>query len=177
MDRVDKVSQDWQNSEKEREEWIRGWADNMIKFWQERMMAFSPPVYDTGTLYSDMKRSLTMGMNSLIEHRFREYGIYVAAGTGNGYKHGNSGADDEKGLQFMRGKKWNKGVGHRKARDWFSKKYLYSIHRLNDHEAQYFGEAYQGLLADALSAMFGDTKALIKSNNDRSSFVNAVGNL
>lgn len=26
------------------EQYERAWADNMVKFWQEKMMAFSPPV-------------------------------------------------------------------------------------------------------------------------------------
>ncbi len=142
-------------TEQQREQWLRGWADNMIRFWQEKMMQFSSPVYDTGELFASLATTLTTGANATIEHRFLEYGLYVAAGTGNGYRRGNSGKDDENGLQFMRGKKWNKGKGHRKARDWFSRKYLYSIHRLNDFEARYYGEAYQGLVSDALSALFG----------------------
>lgn len=131
------------------------WTEFMVKFWQEKMMQFSPPVYDTGTLHDTITGMLHPGNPTTIEHHFREYGLYVAAGTGNGYRRGNSGRDDENGLQFLRGKKWNKGAGHRKRRDWFSRKYLYSIHRLNDFEASYYGEMYQGLLSDALDAMFG----------------------
>jgi len=106
-----------------------------------------------------------------------EYGIYVAAGTGNGYRRGNSGKDDENGLQFLRGKKWNKGKGHRQRRDWFMKKYLYSIHRLNDFEAQFYGDAYQGLISDALAAMFGDTTALARHNGGNKNAAMSLGNL
>ena len=97
--------------------------------------------------------------------------------SGKGYRHGNSGKDDENGLQFLRGKEWNKGKGHRKRRDWFAKKYLNSIHRVNDFEAQYYGEAYQDMLSDALSAMFGDTTALAKHNGGNINTEMAVGNL
>ena len=142
-------------TDKDREDYERGWAKAMVKFWQEKMMAFSPPIYDTGKLHNTIQAMVSPGESTSIEHRFMEYGLYVAAGTGNGYRRGNSGKDDENGLQFLRGKKWNKGRGHRKARDWFSKKYLYSIHRLNDWEAAFFGEVYQGLLSETLSAMFG----------------------
>lgn len=142
-------------TEKDREDYERGWARAMVKFWQEKMMAFSPPVYDTGRLHDTITTMVSPGPTTTIEHRFMEYGLYVAAGTGNGYRHGNSGKDDENGLQFLRGGKWKKGVGHRKARDWFSKKYLYSIHRLNDFEAAFYGEAYQGLISEALAGMFG----------------------
>lgn len=132
----------------------------MMKFWQEKMMKLSPPVYDTGQLYHSLNGVLHDGDITTIEHQFVAYGLYVASGTGRGYTRGNSGKDDENGLQFLRGGKWNKGKGHRKARDWFSKKYLYSIHRLNDFEADYFGEIYQGLMSDAPAAMFGDKQAV-----------------
>lgn len=135
----------------DKERYEKEWTENMVKYWQEKMMQFSPPVYDTGSLHD----SLTgMIHDTLIVHHFLEYGLYVAAGTGNGYKRGNSGKDDENGLQFMRGDKWNKGRGHRKRRDWFQSKYQYSLHRLNDFEAKFYGEAYQGLMSETLNAMF-----------------------
>lgn len=142
-------------TEKDREQYEQRWTSFMVKFWQEKMMQFSPPVYDTGTLPNTMVGVLHPGPVTTISHKFREYGLYVAAGTGNGYRHGNSGKDDDQGLQFLRGKRWNKGVGHRRRRDWFSRKYLYSIHRLNDFEAAFYGEAYQGMISEALTAMFG----------------------
>ena len=100
-------------TEQDREQYEQRWTDFMVKFWQEKMMKFSPPVYDTGALYHSLVGVLHPGSPTTIEHRFLEYGIYVAAGTGNGYRRGNSGKDDENGLQFLRGKKWNKGKGHR----------------------------------------------------------------
>ena len=56
----------------------------------------------------------------------------------------------------MRGKQWNKGRGHRVVRDWFNGKFLYSLHRLNDVEASFYGEAYQGLVSETLTALFSD---------------------
>ena len=157
-------------TEQDREQYEQRWTDFMVKFWQEKMMKFSPPVYDTGALYHSLVGVLHPGSPTTIEHRFLEYGIYVAAGTGNGYRRGNSGKDDENG-------KWNKGKGHRQRRDWFAKKYLYSIHRLNDFEATFYGQAYQGLLSDALSAMFGDSSALARHNNGNNKAAMALGNL
>jgi hypothetical protein len=174
------MSQNGQNSqlsEKDKEQYERSWTENMVKYWRERMMLLKPPVFDTGNLYYSVKGTIGLGKNTTIEHKFAEYGIYVAAGTGNGYRRGNSGKDDENGLQFLRGGKWKKGRGHRKRRDWFSKKYLYSLHRLNDFEAEYYGETYQGLLAGALSAMFGDPTASVKSNNGKTGATGALGNL
>lgn len=90
------------------EQYERAWADNMVKFWQEKMMAFSPPVYDTGMLHDSLSALMHPGPVTTITHHFLEYGLYVAAGTGNGYRRGNSGKDDDEGLQFMRGGKWKK---------------------------------------------------------------------
>lgn len=175
--KYDAAIEGWKASKDERDEWIRGWAENMVKYLREKMMSFPHPVYDTGALYGSLTDSLTLGMSTVIEHRFLEYGLYVAAGTGKGYRRGNSGRDDDQGLQFMRGGKYNKGKGHRQARDWFSKKYLYSLHRLNDYEAAYFGEAYQGLMSDALAAMFGDSEALAKHNNGNANAARMVANI
>lgn len=142
-------------TDQDREQYEERWAENMVKYWQEKMMQFSPPVYDTGALHDSLTGVIHPGPSTTIEHHFLEYGLYVAAGTGKGYFHGNSGKDDENGLQFMRGSKYNKGKGHRQARDWFSRKYLYSIHRLNDYEAAFYGDAYQGMLSETLKQMFG----------------------
>lgn len=90
------------------EQYERAWADNMVKFWQEKMMAFSPPVYDTGMLHDSLSALMHPGPVTTITHHFLEYGLYVAAGTGNGYRRGNSGKDDDEGLQFMRSGKWKK---------------------------------------------------------------------
>lgn len=68
------------------EQYERAWADNMVKFWQEKMMAFSPPVYDTGMLHDSLSALMHPGPVTTITHHFLEYGLYVAAGTGNGYR-------------------------------------------------------------------------------------------
>ena len=36
-------------------------------------------------------------------------------------------------------------------RDWFSAKYYASIMKLNEHEADFYGDTYNGLMASALS--------------------------
>ena len=79
-------------TEQDREQYEQRWTDFMVKIWQEKMMKFSPPVYDTGALYQSLTGVLHPGTPTTIEHHFLEYGIYVAAGTGNGYRRGNSGS-------------------------------------------------------------------------------------
>lgn len=143
----------------------QGWTDMMVDIWHERMTQLR--VYDTGALMSSVSGSVQDGATKIIEHKFLEYGIYVAAGVGNRYEHDNGGD-----LEFLdkeyrkahgldkprkRGPAWGGGYTSgrpRERRDWFSKKYLYSIHRLNEKEAAFYGEAYLGMLPTVLDAMF-----------------------
>jgi len=153
----------------------QGWCDTMVDIWHERMMLLG--VRDTGALMGSVNGSVngSAGGRS-ITHRFLEYGIYVAAGVGGGghkgkygYRHGNGGDlefldpqyREEHGLDKprKRGPKWG-GVytsgKPRKERDWFARKYLASIHRLNEKEAEFYGEAYQGLLPEVFDSLFGN---------------------
>lgn len=143
----------------------RGWCDMMVDIWHDRMMQLH--VKDTGALIGSVKGGVTDGTMKVITHKFLEYGIYVAAGVGNHYAHDNGGD-----LEFLdpeyrkkhglnrprkRGPKWKGGYTSgkpRKRRDWFSRKYIYSIHRLNEKEAAFYGEAYHGLLPEVLEALF-----------------------
>lgn len=129
----------------------------MVKMWRERMMQFAPPVHDTGALSRSVQGIVHPGPVTTIEHRFLEYGIYVCRGVGNGYRRGNPGD-----LPFL--KDWKTNPHHRQKRDWFARKYMYSIHRLNDFEAAFYGTTYQGMVSsflyqpsqkyDAVSASF-----------------------
>lgn len=129
----------------------------MVKMWQEKMLQFAPPVYDTGALSRSVQGVVHPGAVTTIEHRFLEYGIYVARGVGNGYSRGNGGD-----LKFL--KDWKTNPHHRQKRDWFSKKYMYSLHRLNEFEAAYYGQTYQGLVSSFLWQLFGGGR----NNIDRS---------
>ena len=141
----------------EHAKWVQGWSDFMVKMWQEKMLQFAPPVYDTGALSRSVQGVVHPGPVTTIEHRFLEYGIYVARGVGNGYSRGNGGD-----LKFL--KDWKTNPHHRQKRDWFSKKYMYSLHRLNEFEAAYYGQTYQGLVSSFLWQMFGGGR----NNIDRS---------
>lgn len=138
----------------EHQKWIQGWSDFMIKMWRERMMQFAPPVYRTGALASSVQGIVHPGPVTTIEHHFLEYGIYVARGVGNGYSRGNGGD-----LKFLRD--WKTNPHHRQPRDWFSKKYLYSIHRLNEFEASFYGTTYNGLVSSFLYQLFGGGSNII----------------
>lgn len=131
----------------EHQKWLEGWSEFMVKMWRERMMQFAPPVYDTGALSRSVQGVIHPGPVTSIEHRFLEYGIYVARGVGNGYRHNNGGD-----LAFL--KDWKTNPRHRQKRDWFSKKYMYSLHRLNEFEAAYYGTTYNGLVSSFLRQIF-----------------------
>jgi hypothetical protein len=131
----------------EHQKWLEGWSEFMVKMWRERMMQFAPPVYDTGALSRSVQGVIHPGPVTSIEHRFLEYGIYVARGVGNGSRHNNGGD-----LAFL--KDWKTNPRHRQKRDWFSKKYMYSLHRLNEFEAAYYGTTYNGLVSSFLRQLF-----------------------
>lgn len=138
----------------EHQKWLEGWSEFMVKMWRERMMQFAPPVYDTGALSRSVQGVIHPGPVTSIEHRFLEYGIYVARGVGNGYRHNNGGD-----LAFL--KDWKSNPHHRQKRDWFSKKYMYSLHRLNEFEAVYYGTTYNGLVSSFLRQLFNGGSSTI----------------
>lgn len=138
----------------EHQKWLEGWSEFMVKMWRERMMQFAPPVYDTGALSRSVQGVIHPGPVTSIEHRFLEYGIYVARGVGNGYRHNNGGD-----LAFL--KDWKSNPHHRQKRDWFSKKYMYSLHRLNEFEAAYYGITYNGLVSSFLRQLFNGGSSTI----------------
>lgn len=141
-------------TEAEHQKWLEGWSEFMVKMWRERMMQFAPPVYDTGALSRSVQGVIHPGPVTSIEHRFLEYGIYVARGVGNGYRHNNGGD-----LAFL--KDWKSNPHHRQKRDWFSKKYMYSLHRLNEFEAVYYGTTYNGLVSSFLRQLFNGGSSTI----------------
>lgn len=140
----------------------RGWSRFMVDIWHERQMQLH--VKDTGALMGSVHGTAADGV---ITHTFLEYGIYVAAGVGNHYEHNNGGDlpflgrdyREEHGLNKprKRGPKWGGGYTSgkpRERRDWFSAKYLYSMRRLNEKEAEFYGEKYMGMMSTALDALF-----------------------
>lgn len=157
----------------------KGWADNMGTYWRERMERLR--TIDTGALYSSIKGHLEQGTVTTIEHTFLQYGIYVAAGVGPAHvwKKWTEAQGGEKimrqndgDLDFLNKqyraeheldtpKKVGPAWGGRVAggvpigrRDWFSAKYYASVMKLNEHEADFYGETYNGLMASALTEIF-----------------------
>ena len=176
------------------EQYERGWSRMMLDIWREKITQLN--ISDSGSLRESFEEVISTGQVTTIEHKFMYYGLYVAAGVGHGFKHGNGG-----NLLFM-GDKYREGkhayasrqvgaglseehmkspkfgevtvrrgpnAGKRAAltsgykrmpRDWFFKKYYYSIRRLNLTEAEFYGKAYQGLMSTFLDDLFtGDIRS------------------
>ena len=76
-------------SEEQIEAYNRGWARFMVDIFQEQIERLH--ISDTGSLMNSIHELTTTGTVTTIEHKFLMYGIYVAAGVGKGFAHGNGG--------------------------------------------------------------------------------------
>ena len=132
--------------------YIKGWCEMMVEIWHDRLMQLR--IKDTGALYNSLQGQFEDGAIRTITHKFLEYGIYVAAGVGKGYTHGNSGGDDVNGLQFLRGHKEYWYGHHRQRRDWFATKYIASMHKLLEKEVEFNGLEYNGIMSTMLDEYF-----------------------
>lgn len=65
----------------------RGWARFLVDILQEQIDKLS--VSDTGSLKQSIEYAID-GTDT-IKHKFLMYGLYVSAGVGKGFKHGNGG--------------------------------------------------------------------------------------
>ena len=177
------------------EQYERGWSRMMIDIWREKIIQLN--ITDSGALQGSLQELVSTGHVTTIEHKFLQYGLFVAAGVGKGFVHGNGGNLLFMGDKFREGKheygarqvgaglseehmrspkfkevtvQRGPNAGKRAAltsgekrmpRDWFFKKYYYSIRRLNLTEAEFYGKAYQGLMSSFLDELFTGT---IRSN-------------
>jgi hypothetical protein len=175
-------------NDREIEQYERGWSKMMIDIWREKIQQLN--INDSGALQNSMEELVTTGQVTTIEHKFLQYGLFVAAGVGKGFAHDNGGDLLFMGDSYREGKRAygsrqvgaglseehmkspkfehvtvqrgpNKGKeaaltsgDKRMPRDWFFKKYYYSIRRLNLTESAFYGRAYQGLMSSFLDELF-----------------------
>lgn len=174
--------------QQELERYERGWSRMMIEIWSEKISKMN--ITDSGALQGSLQELVKTGQVTTIEHKFLQYGLFVAAGVGKGFYHGNPGDLLFMGDSYRDGKhaygsrqvgaglsekhmlgpkfervivKRGKNAGKEAAltsgdkrmpRDWFFKKYYYSIRRLNLTESAFYGKAYQGLMSSFLDELF-----------------------
>ncbi len=162
-------------TEKDLRDWERAWTEMMVTIWQEKIRRLG--IIDTMSLHNSLEHRISNSGGAVqIAHEFLMYGIYVAKGVGRGYRRGNSGLDDDDGLQFL-GKSYRKAHGRnkkrlrskkiegkmtsgkpRQRRDWFTPRYLDSIDLLTQIETRMYGEGYMGTLSNVVAAMFDNVK-------------------
>lgn len=155
-------------TEEELRKWEEDWSDMMVKIWTENIMRLG--IEDTGHLMNSLTGRVVASMDHReLMHDFAKYGIYVARGTGRGYKPGNPGDlpfldksyRKEHGLDKPRkvGPAWGGHVagGHplSKKRNWFLKKYLRSMYVLAETERNVYGEMFMGNVSNVLDAILG----------------------
>jgi len=179
----------------ELERYERGWSRMMVDIWREKIAKLN--ISDSGALQASFEEVVSTGQVTTIEHKFLQYGLFVAAGVGKGFEHGNPGDLLFMGDSYREGKhayssrqvgaglsekhmkspkfehvivKHGPNAGKEAAltsgemrmpRDWFFKKYYYSIRRLNLTEAEFYGKAYQGMMSSFLDELFSGS---IRSN-------------
>ena len=124
------------------ERYPKSWQDKMVEIWQDRILLLG--IRDTGALYRSVQASITQwhGIEGTLGFRFLEYGIYVDAGTGNGYRRGNGGD-----LEFL-GRDYRKkhGLGKtRERRRWFSVSWAISTRVLANEMERQIGDEFVAL--------------------------------
>ena len=115
------------NGSQDVEKYADAWAKTMVNIWKDKMNQLK--VNDTGALFlSVMGVSHVKDMTGTIDFKFLEYGLYVDAGTGNGFRRGNGGD-----LGFH---------PTREPKPWFSKKFYGSYMNLIEDVGRIAAEDY-----------------------------------
>lgn len=89
--------------ERELERYERGWSRMMINIWREIIIQMN--ITDSGALGESLQELVTTGKVTTIEHKFLQYGLFVAAGVGKDFSHGNGGDLLFMGDSYRKGKR------------------------------------------------------------------------
>ena len=135
-----------QQAFEERQKWVNGFNDTMLKIWQEQITLLG--VIDTGALLASPKAFPVRADGRFFEvgltQAFLEYGLWQDYGTGRETPRGNSG-------DIGRAKK-------RKRRKWFSRKYYASVMAIKEFYESNIGDTFTGIISDALNRKFGSNQ-------------------
>lgn len=137
----------------------KGWEEEMLEIWREKLIQYK--IRHTGSLFSSLEGAIHGESVRTIVHRFLEYGIYVAAGTGRGYYHGNPGDLKFKDKEYRREHKLG---ATRIRRPWWNPRYYASLMKLNDVEGEFYGEMYRGVLFDVIKEEFSSALGSYKGS-------------
>lgn len=127
-----------QQAFEERQRWVNGFNDTMLKIWQEQITLLG--VIDTGALLASPKALPVRADGRFFEvglsQTFLEYGLWQDYGTGKETPRGNPG-------DIGRAKK-------RKRRKWFSRKYYASVMNIKEFYEDNLGRQFTGIICSAL---------------------------
>lgn len=124
-------------------EYLDRWYEMMTRIWRDRLQMMQ--ALDTGTLLRSVGgegRSISH-LQATAAFRYVLYGVYVDAGTGNGYKRGNPGD-----LRIL-DKAYRREHGlkrQRKRRPWFSPSWAISVRVIADEFQRLAGDKYVGIV-------------------------------
>ena len=125
-----------QQALEERQRWVNGFNDTMLKIWQEQITLLG--VIDTGALLASPKAVAMRADGRFFEvslsQAFLEYGLWQDYGTGRETPRGNSG-------DLGRAKV-------RQRRKWFSRKYYASVMNIKEFYEDNIGRSFTGILSD-----------------------------
>lgn len=155
MDNITDISE----VDKHLDNWDKGWADQMVRIWREKINQLR--VVDTGALRESIDREITgSGGDKAIVHTFLEYGLYQDMGVGSGYK--KSYQSGGIGLAFLDAeyREQHKLGEPRKPRRWFSKKYYASVKVMAEVRTEMLAQDSAMLVANVLTSG-GDAKDTI----------------
>ena len=124
------------------EQFQEQWAKKMVEIWTDRLIMLGG--VRTGNLYRSVQRGATSlsTEESIIAFQFLQYGIYVDAGTGRGYKRGNGGDLYFLGKEYRKKHKLGKP---RQRRPWFSKSWNISLRVMANYMQKKLADEYTGL--------------------------------
>ena len=120
------------------------WAAKMIDIWTDRLDMLG--AVRTGKLLGsvELTNKRISQEETQLTFEFLQYGLYVDAGTGRGYKRGNGGD-----LYFLAKdyRKEHKLGQPRQKKPWFSRSWRISLRIMANYMTRKLGEEYTGLFA------------------------------
>lgn len=126
-------------ADRETEQYARDWHRMMVRIWTDRLAMMD--VHDTGALQRSVMEAgfSARGTDLALTYQFLRYGLYVDAGTGNGYKRGNGGQLDILDRDYRRRHRLGP---RRQRRPWFSVSWRISVEVLKNHMARAYGQEF-----------------------------------
>lgn len=142
--------------------YMAAWQKTMFVIWQEKIERLK--VVRSGALHQSFNGNTDFASTvSTIKMKFLAYGLYQAAGVGNGYVHNNGGDLPFLGKEYRRehgldkprkvGPDWGGYISSgdpRQRRDWFNKRFYGSFMVLKEAMATITGEQGTQLICDAI---------------------------